>query len=94
MQKEFEEKIKHLNEDSDKKKLEIKMQEEMKRMKREEEDRERRDAEEKQKIVRKQAEQADLERRLGVILPLVNEANLIAKELKRDIRFNVSRSQG
>jgi hypothetical protein len=32
---------------------------------------------------------SDLESRLGVILPLVNEANLISKELKRDIKFNV-----
>lgn len=30
-----------------------------------------------------------MERRLGVILPLVNEANLVSKELKRDVKFNV-----
>lgn len=31
----------------------------------------------------------DLETKLGQILPLINEANLIAKELKRDIHFGV-----
>lgn len=30
-----------------------------------------------------------MERRLGVLLPMVNEANLISKELKRDFKFNV-----
>ena len=45
--------------------------------------------EEEQKIVRKVQEQNDLERRLGIILPMVNEANLISKEIKRDVKFNV-----
>ena len=58
-------------------------------MKRKEEDRRRKLEEEEQKIVRKQQEQNDLERRLGTILPQVNEANLISKELKRDVKFNV-----
>jgi hypothetical protein len=29
-----------------------------------------------------------LEKKLGIVLPLVNEANLIATELKRNIKFN------
>jgi hypothetical protein len=58
-------------------------------MKKKEEERRRKLEEEEQKIIRKQQEQNDLERRLGVILPMVNEANLISKELKRDIKFNV-----
>lgn len=44
---------------------------------------------EENKIKKRQQEQSDLETRLGQILPLVNEANLIAKELKKDIKFNV-----
>ena len=38
-------------------------------------------------IRKKQNEHAEIEAKLGVILPFVNEANLIAKELKRDIKF-------
>jgi hypothetical protein len=45
--------------------------------------------EEELKIIRRQQEMSDLESRLGIILPLVNEANLISKELKRDIKFKV-----
>ncbi|CDW79443.1 kinesin motor domain containing protein [Stylonychia lemnae] len=91
MQKEYEEKLKQLqqnNEEEEGKKLEQKMKEEMEKMKKQEELRlKQREAEEK-KIQRKQQEQSDLEKRLGQILPLVNEANLIAKELKREIIFN------
>ena len=83
MQKEYEGKLKALQSDeNEKKKLELEM-------KKKEEERRRKLEEEEQKIIRKQQEQNDLERRLGVILPLVNEANLISKELKRDIKFNV-----
>ena len=53
-------------------------------------EREKKLQEEEQKIVRKQQEQNDLERRLGIILPMVNEANLISKELRRDVKFNVT----
>jgi len=41
------------------------------------------------RIKRKQEETAALEKDLEGILPKVNEANMIAAELKRDIRFNV-----
>ena len=58
-------------------------------MRRKEEERKIKIEQEQQKIIRKQQEQSDLERRLGIILPLVNEANLISKELRRDIKFNV-----
>lgn len=86
MQKEYEEKLKALtkvtNDAGEKKKLE-------QEMKKKEEARMKKLEEEEQKIIRKQQEQSDLERRLGVILPMVNEANLISKELKRDFKFNV-----
>ena len=86
MQAEYEEKLKALQKQSadedEKKALELEM-------KKKEEERRRKLEEEEQKIIRKQQEQNDLERRLGVILPMVNEANLISKELKRDIKFNV-----
>jgi len=78
MQKEYEEKLKALTKVTDdageKKKLE-------QEMKKKEEVRMKKLEEEEQKIIRKQQEQSDLERRLGVILPMVNEANLISKEL-------------
>ena len=61
----------------------------MEKMKKQEELRQKQLEAEEKKIQRKQQEQSDLEKRLGVILPLVNEANLIAKELKREIIFAV-----
>ena len=39
-------------------------------------------------IKKRQAEFSELEKKLSVVLPLVNEANLISKELKRDITFS------
>jgi len=39
-------------------------------------------------IKKRQAEFSALEKKLAVVLPLVNEGNLIAKELKRDVVFN------
>jgi hypothetical protein len=39
-------------------------------------------------IKKRQAEFSALEKKLAIVLPLVNEGNLIAKELKRDIVFN------
>lgn len=86
MQKEYEEKIKLLQQQADGEAQKKKLDEEMKRK---EEERARKIKEEEQKIIRRQQEMSDLESRLGVILPLVNEANLISKELKRDIKFNV-----
>ena len=89
MQKEYEEKLKALQQHSDGEEEKKKLQMEMHRK---EEERARKLEEEQQKIVRKQLEQGDLERRLGTILPMVNEANLISKELKRDVKFNVRTS--
>lgn len=87
MQKEYEEKLKALQkQQGDDQEQKKKLEEEMKKK---EEERKRKLEEEEQKIIRKQQEQSDLERRLGVILPMVNEANLISKELKRDVKFNV-----
>jgi hypothetical protein len=86
MQKEYEDKIKLLQQQADGEAQKKKLDEEMKRK---EEERARKIKEEEQKIIRRQQEMSDLESRLGVILPLVNEANLISKELKRDIKFNV-----
>ena len=40
-------------------------------------------------IKNRQAEFSALEKKLGQLLPLINEANLISKELKRKIVFNV-----
>lgn len=39
-------------------------------------------------IKKRQAEFSALEKKLAIVLPLVNEGNLIAKELKRDVVFN------
>ena len=39
-------------------------------------------------IKKRQAEFSALEKKLAVVLQLVNEGNLIAKELKRDVVFN------
>ena len=86
MQKEYEEKSKLLQVAVDGEAQKKKLDEEMQRKK---EERERKIKEEEQKIIRRQQEQSALESRLGIILPLVNEANLISKELKRDIKFNV-----
>lgn len=86
MQKEYEEKLKavqnNAHAEETKKKLEKEMQEKVEREKKKIE-------EEQRKIERKKQEYNDLESRLGVLLPLVNEANLISKELKRDVKFNV-----
>jgi len=39
-------------------------------------------------IKKRQAEFSALEKKLAIVLPLVNEGNLIARELKRDVVFN------
>ena len=38
-------------------------------------------------IKNRQAQFSELEKKLSIVLPLINEANLISKELKRDITF-------
>lgn len=43
---------------------------------------------EEQAIANRQAEFSALEKKLGVVLPMVNEANLIAQEMKRKIVFS------
>ena len=91
MELEYQQKMAELDKKHDEaeaKRVEQQMQEEMVKMQKADEERQRKTEEEEGKIRRKQQEQGDLERRLGVILPLVNEANLISKELKRDIKFN------
>ena len=86
MQQEYEEKLKALQKQANAEEQKAKLEEEMRRK---EEERKIKLEQEQQKIIRKQQEQSDLERRLGIILPLVNEANLISKELSRDVKFNV-----
>lgn len=55
---------------------------------REETDRLERIRREEAAIKKRQAEFSELEKKLGLVLPLVHEANLIAKELKRDVNFS------
>lgn len=53
----------------------------------EQKEREERIRREEAAIKRKQAEFSALETKLGTVLPMVNEANLISQELKRDITY-------
>lgn len=92
MQKEFEEQLKALqakNEQGEKEKLELKMKQEMERLHREEQEKKRQLEQEEKRIQKQQQEKNNVENRLGLLFPLVNEANLIAKELKRQFRFTV-----
>lgn len=52
-------------------------------------EREERIRREEAQIKRRQLEFSALEAKLGTVLPLVNEANLISQELDRNVRFNV-----
>lgn len=54
----------------------------------EEGDRKERIRKEEIALKNRQAEFAALEKKLGLVLPMVNEANLIAKELKRKLAFS------
>lgn len=70
--------------------LEMEKQIEMEKVKaqREEADRLERIRREEMAIKRRQAEFSELEKKLGLVLPLVHEANLIAKELNRNVNFS------
>ena len=68
--------------------MEFKLEQEKIKAAKEESERQERIRREEAAIKNRQAEFSALERKLGEILPMVNEANLIAAELKRNIRFN------
>jgi len=70
--------------------LEMEKQIEMEKLKaqREEADRLERIRREEAAIKKRQAEFSELEKKLGLVLPLVHEANLIAKELNRNVNFS------
>lgn len=70
--------------------LEMEQKLEMEKLKaqREEAERAERIRKEEALIKQRQLEFSALEQKLGTVLPLVNEANLIATELKRDMKFN------
>lgn len=68
--------------------MEFKVEQEKLKSAKEEAERLERIRREEAAIKNRQAEFSALEKKLGHILPLVNEANLISKELKRNITFN------
>jgi hypothetical protein len=68
--------------------MEFKLEQDKLKQAKEEADRLERIRREEAAIKNRQAEFSALEKKLGAVLPLVNEANLIATELKRDIKFN------
>lgn len=70
--------------------MKYKLEQDRLNFEREQKEREEKIRQEEAAIKRKQAEFAALEGKLGKVLPMVNEANLIAKELKRDIQFEVN----
>lgn len=69
--------------------MKIKMEQQRVKAETEEKERQARIAREEAMIKRKQAEFNQLEQKLNLILPMVNEANLMGIELKRDIKFTV-----
>lgn len=71
-------------------KIEMQKQLEQERIKAQKEEASRMERIQKEEaaIKKRQAEFSELEKKLSVVLPLVNEANLISKELKRDITFS------
>jgi len=68
--------------------MEFKLEQDKLNAQKEEAERQDRIRREEASIKARQAEYSALEQKLGNILPLVNEANLIGQELKREIRFN------
>lgn len=68
--------------------MEFKIEQEKLKAAKEEAERLERIRREEAAIKNRQAEFSALEKKLGIVLPLVNEANLIATELKRNIKFN------
>lgn len=58
--------------------------------KKSEEDREQQRKDQEEMIKRRKDEYAEIERKLGIVLPLCSEANLSAGELKRKVIFTVS----
>lgn len=69
--------------------MKYKLEQDKLKFEREQKEREERIRLEEAAIKRKQQEFAALETKLGKILPMVNEANLISQELKRNINFSV-----
>lgn len=69
--------------------MEFKVEQEKLKSAKEEAERMERIRREEAAIKNRQAEFSALEKKLGHLLPLINEANLISKELKRKIIFNV-----
>lgn len=69
--------------------MEFAIEQEKLKQAREEAERQERIRKEEAAIKRKQEEYAALESKLDGVLPQVNEANMIAAELKREVRFNV-----
>lgn len=69
--------------------MEFKIEQDKLKAQKEEAERLERIRKEEAAIKNRQAEFSALEKKLGHVLPLINEANLIASELKRDIKFNV-----
>jgi len=69
--------------------MEFKIEQDKIKAQKEETERLERIRKEEAAIKNRQAEFSALEKKLGLVLPLINEANLIASELKRDIKFNV-----
>lgn len=68
--------------------MEKQIEQEKLKAQREESDRLERIRREEAAIKKRQAEFSELEKKLGIVLPLVHEANLIAKELKRNVKFS------
>ena len=68
--------------------MEKQIEQEKLKAQREESDRLERIRREEAAIKKRQAEFSELEKKLGLVLPLVHEANLIAKELKRNVNFS------
>lgn len=68
--------------------MEFKLEQDKLKAQKDEADRLERIRREEQAIANRQAEFSALEKKLGVVLPMVNEANLIAQEMKRKIVFS------
>jgi hypothetical protein len=69
--------------------MEFKLEQDKLRSAKEEAERKERIRREEIAIKNRQAEFTLLEKKLSEVLPMVGEANLIASELKRKVRFNV-----
>lgn len=68
--------------------MEIKMKQDKEEAERKQKEREEKIAQEEAAIKLRQAEQSALEAQLEQIMPMIREANMIAAEFKREIRFN------